>query len=452
MIAPLIALQNIKNEIEYGTELGSLSDIMKYFRDELLCLEKQLSAMDPSDEQQSILKRLGLLERLAGEQRKFLDEAKEALAQNAGKKEVFDLQKLLRPLQGIFEFKALQRDIHFEFIISELLPEKLTGDLALLKGLLDSLLNYIIQQMKEGEHLRCEFRPSNVDSEGLRCSFFFASSSTEADNGLVSEFTNYSEKLLKYLIQSMLKKSGSILSIDESSSSCNLDFISKKKETAQKTHVKSEITASPAPVIFEMVPKSENLMRQQALELLQIGPLVVPQIKSQTLKSQLHEKARGEEREVTQVEDEEKEVQQESPFSEEISLVEEVRDKDFLQVIVAEENLLIQRFFRELIEAEGHSVLCVSNGKELLSRLEEDDFDVCILECQMGTVDAYKATGLIRAREAKTGKRIRIIGVSSQLDVDTEERCLKAGMDAYLTKPIHKGKLQKLISDFGKGR
>jgi len=121
-----------------------------------------------------------------------------------------------------------------------------------------------------------------------------------------------------------------------------------------------------------------------------------------------------------------------------------------LKVIIAEDNALSQKFLRRIVEEEGHDAVCVSNGRELISHLEREPYDVCLLDCQMGVLDGYKATGIIRANEARLGRRTRIVGMATHLDVDNEDRCLQAGMDAYLSKPIHKGMLVDLLKRYAR--
>jgi len=107
-----------------------------------------------------------------------------------------------------------------------------------------------------------------------------------------------------------------------------------------------------------------------------------------------------------------------------------------LRILLAEDNTINQDFAVRLLEKRGHRVTVAGNGKEVLSALERGTFDVVLMDQQMPEMDGYETTAAIRAREAATGSHIPIIALTAHAMKDVRERCLQAGMDGYVSKPI----------------
>ena len=87
-----------------------------------------------------------------------------------------------------------------------------------------------------------------------------------------------------------------------------------------------------------------------------------------------------------------------------------------------------------------------SNGAEALQKLEGDSFDLVLMDVQMPEMDGLTATGLIRQREHTTGQHIRIVALTAYAMKGDQERCLAAGMDDYLSKPIQPKELDDLLA------
>ncbi len=107
-----------------------------------------------------------------------------------------------------------------------------------------------------------------------------------------------------------------------------------------------------------------------------------------------------------------------------------------LKVLVAEDHPVNQKLVTEILRARGHSFSIAHNGFEALEKLEQEQFDVILMDGQMPELDGYQATREIRRREQVTGKHIRIIAVTAHAMKDDREVCLAAGMDDYVSKPI----------------
>ncbi|MEO5924442.1 MAG: ATP-binding protein [Bryobacteraceae bacterium] len=108
-----------------------------------------------------------------------------------------------------------------------------------------------------------------------------------------------------------------------------------------------------------------------------------------------------------------------------------------LRVLVAEDNVINQRLATRLLEKRGHKVVVTATGREALTILEESHFDVVLMDVQMPDMDGLQATALIREREAGLGMHTPIIALTAHTMKGDRERCLNAGMDEFITKPVN---------------
>jgi two-component system, sensor histidine kinase and response regulator len=117
-----------------------------------------------------------------------------------------------------------------------------------------------------------------------------------------------------------------------------------------------------------------------------------------------------------------------------------------LRILLAEDNVINQKVAQRLLANEGHYVSVASNGKEALKALEREQFDLVLMDVQMPEMDGFEATAAIRARERFTGMRIPILAMTAHAMPGDEDRCLTAGMDGYVAKPVRKIDLLKAIA------
>lgn len=113
------------------------------------------------------------------------------------------------------------------------------------------------------------------------------------------------------------------------------------------------------------------------------------------------------------------------------------RAKKIYKILLAEDNLINQDLTRHLLEKRGHAVVPVRNGKEILAALKDQKFDIILMDVQMPEMDGLEATMLIRQRERVAGEHIPIIAMTAYAMNRDRERCLAAGMDDYIAKPIN---------------
>jgi two-component system, sensor histidine kinase and response regulator len=112
-----------------------------------------------------------------------------------------------------------------------------------------------------------------------------------------------------------------------------------------------------------------------------------------------------------------------------------------LRILLAEDNPVNQVLARRLLEKKGHTVVTANNGLEALAFLETESFDVALMDLQMPEVDGFEATHVVRERERTTKKHLPIIALTAHAMKGDEERCLAAGMDGYVSKPIRNTEL-----------
>jgi len=99
----------------------------------------------------------------------------------------------------------------------------------------------------------------------------------------------------------------------------------------------------------------------------------------------------------------------------------------------------------KLLQNNGHEVVLAQTGQEALDQLEKFSFDVVLMDVQMPQLDGLVATSIIREQERKSGLHVPIIATTAHAMKGDRERCLAAGMDGYLSKPIDKLELLRTI-------
>lgn len=120
-----------------------------------------------------------------------------------------------------------------------------------------------------------------------------------------------------------------------------------------------------------------------------------------------------------------------------------------LRVLLVEDNVINQRVAVQMLKRLGHHVEVVAGGREAVERIKQAAYDLVLMDCQMPEMDGYEAARLIRQWEAQQGsvRHLPIIALTAHALAGDRERCLAAGMDGYLAKPIRLEALQRVIAD-----
>jgi len=116
-----------------------------------------------------------------------------------------------------------------------------------------------------------------------------------------------------------------------------------------------------------------------------------------------------------------------------------------LSILLAEDNPVNQKLVVRVLEKRGHRVTVAGNGADAVAALERGWFDAVLMDVQMPGMDGYEATAAIRLKETGTNHRIPIIAMTASAMKGDQEKCLEAGMDAYLSKPVHGDELIRML-------
>ena len=117
-----------------------------------------------------------------------------------------------------------------------------------------------------------------------------------------------------------------------------------------------------------------------------------------------------------------------------------------LNVLLAEDNPVNQKVATRLLEKQGHQVTLADNGLRALAAFTQQKFDVVFMDVQMPEMDGFEATAAIRAEEVRSGNHVRIVAMTAHAMQGDRERCLAAGMDDYIAKPIKAQELMILLA------
>ncbi|MCW5889894.1 MAG: response regulator [bacterium] len=120
-----------------------------------------------------------------------------------------------------------------------------------------------------------------------------------------------------------------------------------------------------------------------------------------------------------------------------------------LRVLLAEDNRVNQQVAVRVLEKRGHTVVVADDGRVAVERAGAEPFDLILMDMQMPEMDGLEATAAIRAVEAASRRRVPIVAMTANALVGDRERCLAAGMDDYLAKPIDFSELDRVLARYG---
>jgi signal transduction histidine kinase/DNA-binding response OmpR family regulator len=124
-----------------------------------------------------------------------------------------------------------------------------------------------------------------------------------------------------------------------------------------------------------------------------------------------------------------------------------LRENRSFHILLAEDNAVNQLLVVRLLEKNGYAVTVAANGREALAAIEKQKYDLVLMDGQMPEMGGFEATTAIREREKTTGEHIPIVAMTADAMKGDEQRCIKIGMDAYISKPIDPERLFEIIEE-----
>ena len=115
------------------------------------------------------------------------------------------------------------------------------------------------------------------------------------------------------------------------------------------------------------------------------------------------------------------------------------------KVLVVEDNIVNQKLALRMLEKRGCRVDIAANGREAVNASARMAYDCIFMDCQMPEMDGFEATAAIRAHEVQTGNHVPIIAMTANAMQGDRERCLEAGMDDYISKPVRSEALEAVL-------
>jgi CheY-like chemotaxis protein len=117
-----------------------------------------------------------------------------------------------------------------------------------------------------------------------------------------------------------------------------------------------------------------------------------------------------------------------------------------IHVLLVEDNIVNQKLARRILENAGYTVAAAMDGREAVDACAAQHFDLVLMDLQMPHMDGFEATAELRRREAISGGHLPIIALTANAMPGDRERCLAAGMDGYVSKPMKRPELFQAIA------
>ena len=121
-----------------------------------------------------------------------------------------------------------------------------------------------------------------------------------------------------------------------------------------------------------------------------------------------------------------------------------------LRVLLAEDNVINQQVALGMLTRLGCEATAVEDGTQAIAAVEREQFDVVLMDLQMPNLDGFEATAHIRRREEQTGRHLPIVAMTAHAREGDRQRCLAAGMDGYVSKPVKMSELARALAPWSK--
>lgn len=126
------------------------------------------------------------------------------------------------------------------------------------------------------------------------------------------------------------------------------------------------------------------------------------------------------------------------------------RDVDGMRILLAEDNAVNQLVAMKMLERSGHQVELVTDGEQAVERAGKEHFDLILMDVHMPVLDGLEAARAIRRNEEGTGQRTPIVALTAGVFDEEREKCMSAGMDEFLAKPVKERELSQVLGRFGR--
>jgi len=117
-----------------------------------------------------------------------------------------------------------------------------------------------------------------------------------------------------------------------------------------------------------------------------------------------------------------------------------------LSILVAEDNLVNQKVTVAMLQRMGHRAIVAGDGAEAINKWNESQVDLILMDVQMPAMDGFEATQRIRSQEQARGTHVPIVAMTAHAMAGDRERCLEAGMDDYVSKPVNRAALEQALA------